>query len=223
MLFAPPRPPVRLARNRPFVIGRSRRCELPVPSGTASRRHAEVRFEDGHFVIRDLGSTNGTTVNGELVENARRLEPGDRIDVGGNPVIFCQVQGGFEEPAPTEDQTQLGGVLRAEPVTAFRGDLAEVPAFAVLQMLEIGRKHGALSLLTPDWKGRVWLVDGAPVHAELEGLEGFEAAVKLARAEQGRFAFEPGEVAPKHTIDANTTQLLLEASCRADEERHEQA
>ena len=49
-------------------LGRSRDCDISVDDPNVSRRHAEIRHEDGAYWIVDLGSTNGMTVNGERVE-----------------------------------------------------------------------------------------------------------------------------------------------------------
>lgn len=67
----------------PFVIGRQRDLSFPIPSGSVSRRHAEILLEGSCLQIHDLGSTNGTFVNGERVESTpRNLDPGDVIRVG---------------------------------------------------------------------------------------------------------------------------------------------
>ncbi|UCE85388.1 MAG: DUF4388 domain-containing protein [Deltaproteobacteria bacterium] len=223
MLFAPPQPPMRLTRSGPVVIGRSSRCDLTVASEAASRRHAEVRFEDGHFVVCDLGSTNGTFLNGELLTATRPLAPGDRIEIGEVGVTFCQVEAGLDDASTVEGQTLLLTEPRAtDRGGAFGGELDEIPAFAVLQVLEMGRKTGRLSIESPERPGRIWLVSGAPVHAETDKHAGFEAAIAVVRTGSGRFSFDPGEAAPEQTIDVNVTELLLEASRREDEEACEQ-
>jgi Protein of unknown function (DUF3662)/FHA domain len=71
------------------VLGRSRDCEITIEDPNVSRRHAEVRLEDGAWSITDLGSTNGIEVNGERVGTAR-LEPGDRIVLGRTELVFEQ-------------------------------------------------------------------------------------------------------------------------------------
>jgi hypothetical protein len=71
------------------VLGRSRECEITIEDPNVSRRHAEVRLDNGTWSIVDLGSTNGIEVNGERVSEAR-LEPGDRILVGRTEVVFEQ-------------------------------------------------------------------------------------------------------------------------------------
>ena len=64
-----------------LLIGRSRDCDITIDDPNVSRRHAELRNEDGRWVVADLGSTNGVKVNGRRVENSA-LEPGDDIVLG---------------------------------------------------------------------------------------------------------------------------------------------
>jgi len=84
-------------------------------------------------------------------------------------------------------------------------------------MLEMGRKTGVLQVGTDSGTGSLWLVDGAPVHAETKSQRGFEAAIAIANAASGRFSFEPSRAAPEHTVQASVTELLLEASRYLDE------
>jgi FHA domain/Domain of unknown function (DUF1707) len=65
-----------------LVLGRSSTCELVLADDTVSRRHAELRIEDGCWLLRDLGSSNGTWVNGRRVMEAE-VRPGDLIHLGG--------------------------------------------------------------------------------------------------------------------------------------------
>lgn len=69
------------------VIGRSRDCDAVLDDANVSRRHAELRLENGGWVVADLGSTNGIKVNGRRVEQAR-LEPGDELRVGVTDLTF---------------------------------------------------------------------------------------------------------------------------------------
>jgi hypothetical protein len=72
---------------RRVVLGRSRECDIRVPDANVSRRHAEVRQEDATYWVVDLGSTNGTEVNGRRVERGK-LSDGDRITIGSTDVVF---------------------------------------------------------------------------------------------------------------------------------------
>ena len=81
----------RLALVKPTsVLGRSRDCDVVVPDHNVSRRHAEVRLEDGAHWLIDLGSTNGTLVNGKQVKRVK-LESGDRIEVGSTELVFERI------------------------------------------------------------------------------------------------------------------------------------
>jgi two-component system, cell cycle response regulator len=75
--------PMTLPKGR-FVVGRERDCDLPLPNDPAvSRQHAAIEFREGRHGLEDLGSTNGTFVNDELV-SARDLQPGDQVRIGAN-------------------------------------------------------------------------------------------------------------------------------------------
>ena len=213
MLFAPPQPPVQLPREGEVSLGRSRECEVRLPDADTSRRHAKIVCSGGRFVLHDLGSTNGTFVNGERVSQ-RALEPGDRVQIGANAVTFCQVSGGLDQP---DDGAQTVLFERSLGGEVFHGDLAEIPPFALLQLLEMGRKTGLLRIDSDATPGKLWLRAGDPIHAETKSQIGFDAAVALVNATAGRFAFEPNAPLPEATIEASVTHLLLEASRQLDE------
>jgi hypothetical protein len=63
------------------LLGRSRECDVQLADPNVSRRHAELRRDDGGWSVVDLGSTNGIKLNGRRVDHAP-LEPGDRITLG---------------------------------------------------------------------------------------------------------------------------------------------
>jgi hypothetical protein len=69
------------------VIGRLPECDIVLTDPGASRRHAQIRGEDGTFTLTDLGSTNGTLVNGEPITRWI-LEEGDRITIGETVLEF---------------------------------------------------------------------------------------------------------------------------------------
>jgi hypothetical protein len=69
------------------VLGRSRECDVTLDDANVSRRHAEIRRENGNWLIVDLGSTNGIEVNGKRTDRAH-LENDDRIVLGRTEVTF---------------------------------------------------------------------------------------------------------------------------------------
>ena len=69
------------------VVGRSKDCEIRLEDGNVSRRHCEFVANGGDWSVVDLGSTNGTEVNGRVVDRAARTD-GDKITVGGTDLVF---------------------------------------------------------------------------------------------------------------------------------------
>jgi FHA domain-containing protein len=78
--------PYELSRDA-VVLGRSRECDIRLDDANVSRRHAEIKRENGNWWVIDLGSTNGIEVNGKRTQRAR-LEHDDRILLGRTEVTF---------------------------------------------------------------------------------------------------------------------------------------
>jgi predicted component of type VI protein secretion system len=72
-----------------FLIGRGEECHLRPQSSMVSRKHCVISIEGNSAAIEDLGSTNGTFVNDEKLEQRRELRSGDRIKVG---ILAMEVQ-----------------------------------------------------------------------------------------------------------------------------------
>ena len=75
----------------PVTIGREEGNVLRLNDERISRFHAKVQFDNGEVILTDLESTNGTRVNGNIVQ-IRRLRPGDRIGVGRSLLLFGSEQ-----------------------------------------------------------------------------------------------------------------------------------
>ena len=71
----------------PVTIGREEGNTLRLNDERVSRFHAKVQFDNGEIILTDLESTNGTRVNGNVVQ-IRRLRPGDRVGVGRSLLLF---------------------------------------------------------------------------------------------------------------------------------------
>jgi pSer/pThr/pTyr-binding forkhead associated (FHA) protein len=77
--------------STPVTIGREEGNSLRLNDERVSRFHAKVQFDNGEIILTDLESTNGTRVNGNVVQ-IRRLRPGDRIGVGRSLILFGSEQ-----------------------------------------------------------------------------------------------------------------------------------
>lgn len=83
----------------PFIIGRGESAQLQIKSESISRAHAELTRTSSGYRLRDLNSTNGTTVNGQPVSEAA-LEDGDSISIAEIELTFiCSASGQFERMA----------------------------------------------------------------------------------------------------------------------------
>ena len=69
------------------TIGRLTDCQVTIADKGASRRHAQIRQKDGSYILTDLGSTNGTRLNGQTIQT-RELSDGDRITIGSTVLEF---------------------------------------------------------------------------------------------------------------------------------------
>jgi Protein of unknown function (DUF3662)/FHA domain len=70
------------------TIGRSRQCDVTLDDPNVSRTHAEIRPRGGSWVLTDLGSTNGSRLNGRRLDGAEVLKPGDEIELGTSQIKF---------------------------------------------------------------------------------------------------------------------------------------
>lgn len=114
-----------------YVIGRKDNADLRIPLASVSREHAAIFFdeEEDELVIEDLGSSNGTTVNGEKSKRCE-LSPGDVILVGdvplqvvidGHPADVQPISVSKPrpaEPAAADSQTMSGRAATAPPPAA---------------------------------------------------------------------------------------------------------
>ncbi len=81
------------------VIGRRRDCDLVVPLMKVSRRHCQLDLSENELKIRDLGSRNGTFLNGQRVNGDATAKPGDYLQIG--PLVFqLQIDGNPPQAAP---------------------------------------------------------------------------------------------------------------------------
>jgi len=85
--------------DRPLSIGRSSRCDIQFDQESVSRTHCRLSRRSDHFVIQDLGSTNGTYINDELCDEIN-LRDGDQIKVGRTILKFItsgNIEGQYHE------------------------------------------------------------------------------------------------------------------------------
>ena len=118
---------LRVSDTKPVSIGR-RKGRLRLHDSRVSKNHAEIIFEDDAWILRDLGSANGTFVNREKVNGIAELEPGDLIQMGRVLIKIVRCDGIGMDTQPELPDELLGddvlgiGATQAPPGEAD-GDL----------------------------------------------------------------------------------------------------
>jgi pSer/pThr/pTyr-binding forkhead associated (FHA) protein len=97
VVYGKPRNTIKTLPPGDCLIGRGDECQVRTNSPLVSRQHCLVHVTKESAILRDLGSTNGTLVNGKRIVNERNLLPGDLVQIG--PVVF-EFRDGCEETTP---------------------------------------------------------------------------------------------------------------------------
>ncbi|MCY2982704.1 MAG: ATP-binding protein [Planctomycetota bacterium] len=124
-----------LIRETKQKLGRESHCEIHLEDSEASRTHAEIDFVDGDYVLRDLGSSNGTFVNGNRITE-HKLRVGDRVQIGKRLMLFR---------------------LSFRPFSAADNDVDIVPSASGDSSQIVGRVELERQLLekTDDWTAKI--------------------------------------------------------------------
>lgn len=108
-----------------LTVGRRSSCDICLDYANVSGMHAELTFRNGHWAVRDLGSSNGVKVNGEKVP-ARVLRPGDEIAIAGHKFkILYTLPDGVEAAIPSDETPEsiLGqSLMEKAGLTKPKGD-----------------------------------------------------------------------------------------------------
>ncbi|KIG12241.1 GGDEF/FHA domain protein [Enhygromyxa salina] len=205
-----------------WVAGRSNDADLILADDTVSRKHARIYEARGTLWLRDLGSRNGTRVNGREVSH-HRLRPGDRITIGASLLRVDVV------PLAKLRRDRAG----SEESTAGRsmtGSIQDIPLADVLQWLATSRKTGALRV-RGNSVGELFLREGRVYYARIQGsdkLKADKALLRMMNWSEGTFELDNNAVAPADgkELSVGLEHILMEAARVQDElahlaERHE--
>lgn len=105
-----------------IVIGRDPNCEVLINDAEVSRHHASVRLQGGGFMLEDLGSTNGTVVNGQKLAGPHFLRPGEIITLGQHVSLVFEAEPVFD-PDATMVTPMVNIPLKSTPApsSAYQG------------------------------------------------------------------------------------------------------
>jgi pSer/pThr/pTyr-binding forkhead associated (FHA) protein len=193
----------------PFVIGRGESEQGRLGDDPElSRRHARIEVRDGQLIIEDLGSTNGTRVNGRLVERSTPLNPGDSIEVGTTKLEVVAPEPDVTVPRRVEKPPQVGDRVNAllevmsGPAAGTRVPVAD-EAFAIGRAEEGPGKLGDDAALSRR-HAKIYLVDDRLVVEDVDSTHGTYV--------NGRRIVYPTVIQPGDRIDVGDTTLeVMEA------------
>ena len=220
--------PVRL--NREIIIGRSSDLDMVLVEDMVSRRHAKISSSENEVFIQDLGSTNGTFVNGEKIAGRARLSEGDRILLGTSIIRVVSVDGVEANQSEAEARRKLEVQSAQRQQTQGRpmsGVIEEIPLPDLLQLLSTSRKSGVLSVNNGVSIGRIYLRKGQLYFAAINDdftVSPQKAIYRMLTWETGTFELEPSvEMQVMEEVHESTEALLMEGVRQLDEFRALQA
>ena len=215
-----------LRMNREIIIGRSSDLDMVLVEDMVSRKHAKISTTDGEVFIQDLGSTNGTFVNGEKITRSR-LQEGDRILVGTSIIKMVSVDpASYNEQSEAEARRRLeaGASRQQTSGRPMSGVIEEIPLPDLLQLLSTSRKSGVLTVSTPTSVGRLYLRQGSIYFAAINddfGVSPHKAVYRMLSWSAGHFELEPGgEIRVMEEMTESTEGLLMEGMRQLDEMRN---
>src|SRR5215203_3786103 len=209
-----------LADGQEIVIGRSSELDMVLVEEMVSRKHARIALADGTISIEDLGSTNGTFVNGEKVQQGT-LREGDRVLIGTNILKVVTAPQDAEARANLKAMAvgrvtakQQQGGRTTEEAPRMSGILEEIPLPDLLQLFGTSRKAGVLVLRSAGREGRIYLNEGRIRFAEFVGVTGVPPLKVLYRMlgwQTGSFALDPPDTREFDAgIDVSAQEVLME-------------
>ena len=212
-----------LKSDKQVVIGRSSELDMVLVEDMVSRKHAKISVGAGKITIEDLGSTNGTFVNGEKVQQSR-LKEGDRILIGTS--ILKLVRQGANEPELDEAQVKrrleevAANQSQKQTRTAMTGKLEEVPLPDLLQLFHTSKKNGVL-VVTNDHEAKIYLRQGKVYYASIDDnheLGPQKSFNRIITWENGDFELRPPDNQEFMVeLDSSTEALLMDALRQLDE------
>jgi hypothetical protein len=205
--------------NKEIVVGRSSDLDMVLVEEMVSRKHARIAFENDEIVIEDLGSTNGTFVNGEKIKRTQ-LKEGDRVLIGTSILKVIVQEGGPPEQARPNLEVVAAQRRTGSPRT-MSGSIDEVPLPDLLQLFSTSKKSGTLVVRTEEDVGRIFLKKGIIYFAtvnDLEDLPPMKSIFRMLTWQKGLFDFDPSEAREfPQPIEVTVPEVLMESLRQLDE------
>jgi pSer/pThr/pTyr-binding forkhead associated (FHA) protein len=228
-----PEAPVRVPEKGSVTIGRADTNTIVLSELRVSRKHASIDWDASKrlFLIGDLGSANGTWLNGmRLAPNEKHpLNDWDKIRITSTVLTTrfvtdpATIKNEFKElrermRLEVTEFLRVADIQAGSSDAALTGNLQHLCVVDLFQMLESSRKTGVLSLQSDAGDGTFTFSQGAVFSAGFGKVTGEKAVYEVLKCNQGSFAFVP-QAAIKETRKISTpiTVLLMEGCRQIDE------
>jgi pSer/pThr/pTyr-binding forkhead associated (FHA) protein len=212
-----------IVNDKPIIVGRSSDLDMVLVEDMVSRKHARITMQQDQIWIEDLGSTNGSFVNGEKIKRAR-LKEGDRVLIGTS--ILKVIAGeGAQRADSTDAKANLENVAAARRTTQARtmsGSIEEVPLPDLLQLFGTSKKSGVLVIRTEsDDVGKIYMRKGIIYYASINDLEDvppMKSIFRMLTWQKGLFDLDPpDERELPNELSVSVQEVLMEGMRQLDE------
>jgi hypothetical protein len=198
-----------------IIVGRSSELDMVLVEDMVSRRHARIACGD-QIVIEDLGSTNGTFVNGEKIKKAT-LKEGDRVLIGTSILKVVSTDPG----APMPRRQDLQSAAQRGQTRSMTGAIDEIPLPDLLQLLGSSKKSGVLVVRSDDDVGKIFMKKGIVSFATINDVDQvppLKSVFRMLTWTRGSFELgPPDEREMVGEISASVQELLMEGLRQIDE------
>lgn len=213
-----------LKKDQHYTLGRAQGSEINLPHEAISRRHALIEWQDGGFWIQDVGSTNGTLVNGKEVVKERLID-NDLIEIYPWRIRYKEFQGDINLLLRNELREDSTGITQdlSETITklpsssGLSGKFSDVELLEVCQLIEFCKKNGTLKIEGESIKGNISFSMGRIVWAESKNFKGEKAVRELLALREGSFEFLGIVTFKEEKLVLQLSKLLMDIMRERDE------
>ncbi len=206
--------------DKQILVGRSSDLDMVLVEDMVSRKHARISMQGDQIWIEDLGSTNGTFVNGEKIKRTR-LKEGDRVLIGTSILKLVPSDAPRDEKDAKRDLENVAQARRTSQQRTMSGSIEEVPLPDLLQLFGTSKKSGVLVIRTDDDVGRIFLKKGLVAFALINDFDDVQPTKSLFRMltwQKGLFDLDPPDERGFPTeMNASVQELLMEGMRQLDE------
>ena len=206
--------------EKQILVGRSSDLDMVLVEDMVSRKHAKIAMQADQIWIEDLGSTNGTFVNGEKIKRAR-LKEGDRVLIGTSILKLIAGDAPRENMDAKRELENVAAQRRTSQARTMSGSIEEVPLPDLLQLFGTSKKNGVLVIRTDTDTGRIYLKKGNISYAiinDLDDVPPLKSVYRMLTWVKGVFDLDPPDEREfPNEVNMGVQEILMEGIRQLDE------